>query len=331
MKPIYRRALFVLAIAALPGIAAAEDAFTLHPTDIYAGPDSEYPPIAQLPPNTEVGVAGCLSDWSWCDVRFANDRGWVWAGDLGYPYEGRRVAIVEFGPRLHIPAVTFSINSYWDAHYRSRPFFHERQQWASRVHVEANRGGRPPHGGASVAERGGSSAQAPTAQAPQRERQQAQGTQQRPREEAAKRGENEQRAQGMQQRSREQAAQSSEKEQRAQSMPRDQRAAQSEQRQKAQESSRNQNQQAQSRSREEQQGKAQPAQPQAARTPPEQHAQQQAEQRPQQQGRTAQAPEREARANANANTPRGEAERGNAKGQQREQQKEEPKEGNQQQ
>src|SRR5512142_2297969 len=119
MKPIYRRALFVRAIAALPGIAAAEDAFTLHPTDIYAGPDSEYPPIAQLPPNTEVGVAGCLSDWSWCDVRFANDRGWVWAGDLGYPYEGRRVAIVEFGPRLHIPAVTFSINSYWDTHYRS--------------------------------------------------------------------------------------------------------------------------------------------------------------------------------------------------------------------
>ena len=167
MKSMYRRTLFVLAIAALPGIAAADDAFTLRPADIYAGPDSEYPVIAQLPPNTEVGVAGCLSDWSWCDVTFANARGWVYAGDLGYPYEGRRVAIIEFGPRLHIPAVTFSLVSYWDAHYRSRPFFRERDQWAGRIHVEANRGGHPPHG-ARVAERAGQ--QAPSAQAEQHTR-----------------------------------------------------------------------------------------------------------------------------------------------------------------
>jgi len=295
MRSIYRRALFVLAIAALPGIAAAEDAFTMHPTDIYAGPDSEYPVIAQLPPNTEVGVAGCLSDWSWCDVRFANDRGWVYAGDLGYPYKGRRVAIVEFGPRLHIPAVTFSLNTYWSAHYRSRPFFRERQQWAGRVHVEANRGGRPPHG-ASVAEHRGEPAQAPTAQGPQasRERQQAQGTQQRQREATAQRRENEQHAQN---------------EQRAQGMqqaPREQAAQQGEQRRQAQEGSRMSNGQAQS----------------AARSREEQHARQQ--------DRMAQAPEREARANANANTPRGEAERGTAKAQQREQPKEERKEGSQQ-
>jgi len=111
MKPIYRRSLFVLAIAAMPAVAAAQDAFTLQPTDIFAGPSSEYPQIATLPPNTEVGVAGCLSDWSWCDVTFANDRGWVWAGDLGYPYENRRVAIIEFGPRLRLPVVTFSLNT----------------------------------------------------------------------------------------------------------------------------------------------------------------------------------------------------------------------------
>ena len=314
MKSIYHRAVLILAIAALPAIAAAEDAFTMNPADIYAGPDSDYPVIAQLPPNTEVGVAGCLSDWSWCDVRFANDRGWVWAGDLGYPYEGRRVAIIEFGPRLHIPAVTFSINSYWDAHYRSRPFYRERSQWAGRVHVEASRGGRPPHGGASVAERRGQPAQAPTAQGPQPgQRQQAQGTRQRPPEANAQRGENERRAQGRQQPPREQATQ------------------QGEQRQRAQESARNQQAQSTARSREEQHAKSQPAQPQAARTPPEQHAQRQPEQHAQQQGSMAQAPEREARANANANAPQGEAERGNARSQQREQPKEERKEGNQQQ
>src|SRR5438552_19057365 len=123
MKPICRRALFVLAIAAMPAAALAEDAFTMQQTDIFAGPSSEFPPVASLPPNTEVGVAGCLSDWSWCDVTFANDRGWVWAGDLGYPYQNDRVAIIEYGPRLRLPVVTFSINQYWDTHYRSRPFF----------------------------------------------------------------------------------------------------------------------------------------------------------------------------------------------------------------
>ena len=151
MKPICRRALFVLAIAAMPAAALAEDAFTMQQTDIFAGPSSEFPPVASLPPNTEVGVAGCLSDWSWCDVTFANDRGWVWAGDLGYPYQNDRVAIIEYGPRLRLPVVTFSINTYWDAHYRSRPFFRERDVWVSRVHVEGSRGGQPPHGGTRVA------------------------------------------------------------------------------------------------------------------------------------------------------------------------------------
>jgi uncharacterized protein YraI len=151
MRSLCRRTFFALMIAAMPAIAAAEDAFTLQQTAIYAGPSSDFPQIASLPPDTEVGVAGCLSDWSWCDVTFSNDRGWVWAGDLGYPYQNQRVVIIDNGPRLHIPVVTFSLNAYWDAHYRSRPFFGERDVWVSRVHVEGEHGGKPPHGGTRVA------------------------------------------------------------------------------------------------------------------------------------------------------------------------------------
>jgi uncharacterized protein YraI len=192
MKPMYRRMLFVLAIAAMPAVAAAEDAFTLQQTDIYAGPSSDYPQIASLPPNTEVGVAGCLSDWSWCDVTFANDRGWVWAGDLGYPYQNGRVAIIEYGPRLRLPVVTFSINAYWDAHYRSRPFFREREVWVSRVHVEGGHGGKAPHGGTRVAQPSGGAqpGPAPRAQGGQAQptpsaqgQAQVQGSQQQPRRE----------------------------------------------------------------------------------------------------------------------------------------------------
>src|SRR5262249_4480622 len=187
MISIHRPTLFALAIAAMPAVALAEDAFTMQQTDIYAGPSSEFPQIASLPPNTEVGVAGCLSDWSWCDVTFSNARGWVWAGDLGYPYESRRVAIIEFGPRLRLPVVTFSINTYWDAHYRSRSFYRERSVWVSRVHVEGGHGGTPPHGSTRVARPEGGAQPAPTARAGQPQQGQPTQGMQRQREESAQR------------------------------------------------------------------------------------------------------------------------------------------------
>src|SRR6266700_6683658 len=146
MRHIYRGAALALFVATLPVAALAEEAFTLRDVDVFAGPSSEFPPIAELPPGTQVQLAGCLSDWSWCDVIFANDRGWVYAGDLGSPYQGNRVVIIEYGPRLQLPVVTFSLQTYWSAHYTSRQFFRERDVWISRGHVEGSRGGPPPHG-----------------------------------------------------------------------------------------------------------------------------------------------------------------------------------------
>ncbi len=130
----------------LPLAAAAEEAFTVRDTDVFAGPSSEYPPIGQLPVNAGVEVFGCLADWSWCDVGFGADRGWIYAGDIVVPYDNQRVAIIEYGPRIHLPVVAFSLTAYWDEHYRGRPWYGERQQWMSRVHIDANRGGPPPAG-----------------------------------------------------------------------------------------------------------------------------------------------------------------------------------------
>ena len=142
------RASSIIALAAvataMPLSANAENAYTLRDVQVFTGPGSEYPPVASLPPNVGVDVAGCLTDWSWCDVSFADQRGWVCAGDLGYPYENNRVAIIEYGPRLRLPVVNFSINSYWDAHYRDRPWYRERDVWVNRVHGQVDHGGRPP-------------------------------------------------------------------------------------------------------------------------------------------------------------------------------------------
>jgi uncharacterized protein YraI len=167
MRHIYQRVALALLVATLPLAAIAQEAFTLRDVDVFAGPSSEYPPVAQLPPGAQVQLAGCLSDWSWCDVVFANDRGWVYAGDLGYPYQGSRVVIIENGPRLRLRTVTFVLDNYWSAHYRSRPWFGERTQWASRVHVEANRGGPPPHGRQAQGRPEGSGGQAAQPAQPQ--------------------------------------------------------------------------------------------------------------------------------------------------------------------
>lgn len=150
----------LLVAVAIPFSAIAQNAFTLRDTDVYAGPSSEYPPVVTLPPNVGVNIAGCLNDWSWCDVIFGDSRGWVYAADLGYPYGSNRVVILEYGPRLGIPIVAFSLPVYWQAHYRARPWYRERDQWVTRVHVEANHGGRPPEGRAVRTERPSGNAQA---------------------------------------------------------------------------------------------------------------------------------------------------------------------------
>jgi len=153
--------------AAIPLNAVAEQVVTVRDTEVYAGPSSEFPSLGRLPENVPVDVAGCLSDWSWCDVTFSGDRGWVYAADIAALYDGRPVLIVESGPRVHLPVVTFAMDAYWDQHYRSKPFYGERQQWVSRVHFDGGHGGTPPAGHERSAQRpgevqGGASAQSST-------------------------------------------------------------------------------------------------------------------------------------------------------------------------
>jgi uncharacterized protein YraI len=146
MRQASSRILFALAVLAIPLSASADNAFTLRDAEVFTGPGSEYPPVATLPPNTRVDIAGCLSDWSWCDVNFADSRGWVYGADLGYRYQNNRVVIIEYGPRLGLPVVAFSLPAYWDAHYRGRPWYRERDVWVTRVHAQVDHGGRPPEG-----------------------------------------------------------------------------------------------------------------------------------------------------------------------------------------
>jgi uncharacterized protein YraI len=119
-------------LCALPLAASAQRAYTLGGADIYAGPGGEYPVVARLAPGVGVQVQGCLGDYSWCDVTFGGNRGWIYAGELSYPYRSGRVPILEYGPQLSLPIITFSLGNYWDRHYRARPWYRERNDWEHR-------------------------------------------------------------------------------------------------------------------------------------------------------------------------------------------------------
>lgn len=103
--------------------------YTLRSVRMRAGPDSDYPTVRTIPSNRRVDVYGCLKDWSWCDVGYRNDRGWVVGDYLGADYRGRRQTIVKIGPSLSLGILTFIFGSYWDDHYRSRPFYSQRPSW----------------------------------------------------------------------------------------------------------------------------------------------------------------------------------------------------------
>jgi uncharacterized protein YraI len=117
---------------AICAVAGAQNAFTSRPMNVRAGPNRDYPLVAQLSGGAPLDIRGCLSDWSWCDASFDGGRGWIYAGGLSFVYEGERVPLYSYGPHLGLPIVTFSLLPYWDHYYRGRPWYSRRDEWEHR-------------------------------------------------------------------------------------------------------------------------------------------------------------------------------------------------------
>lgn len=124
--------LFGALLLAAFGAASAQDAYTSRPMNVRAGPDRDYPLVAQLDAGAPLEVHGCLSDWSWCDVSFDGNRGWIYSGGLSFVYQGERVPLYSYGPSLGLPIITFSLMTYWNDYYRGRPWYAQRDTWAHR-------------------------------------------------------------------------------------------------------------------------------------------------------------------------------------------------------
>ncbi|MDB6107011.1 MAG: bacterial domain protein [Gammaproteobacteria bacterium] len=139
--------LFGVYLLALSAAAAAQNAVTTHPADVYAGPDDSYPMVGQLDADAPVQVMGCLDDWSWCDVAFGDNRGWLYAPDLVYDYEGGYVPFYTYAPSLGVPVVQFTIGNYWDRYYHGRPWYGQRDEWEHRELRHRRPEGPPPSAG----------------------------------------------------------------------------------------------------------------------------------------------------------------------------------------
>ena len=113
----------------LPGAAlAAERAIATTDVNLRAGPSTDYPAVNVVEQGDSVRVFGCLQTRSWCDVAYDGQRGWLSANYIAYAgrhgYSDRR----DFDP-YQAPVITFSIDSYWNNHYRGRDFYSRRDDY----------------------------------------------------------------------------------------------------------------------------------------------------------------------------------------------------------
>jgi uncharacterized protein YraI len=123
-----------------PTIASAATAYSTTDVNMRVGPGTDYPIITTIYAGEPVTIYGCLFDWSWCDIGWYGDRGWVRGDYLDVVYESRHVYLPDYAPLVGLTVIVFSFNDYWDVHYHDRPWYRDRDRW--RDHWLHNRDAR---------------------------------------------------------------------------------------------------------------------------------------------------------------------------------------------
>lgn len=144
-------AIAVAVAASMPGVSQAQGvaANTAKQVHLRAGPARDYPIVAILPAGFPITVEGCLQQYTWCDVIAGGSRGWVYAGNINYYYQGQWVAVPNYAPLIGIGVLGFILDDYWSHHYYDRPWYAQRHRWANHAPPAPPPRYRPqvPHGG----------------------------------------------------------------------------------------------------------------------------------------------------------------------------------------
>jgi uncharacterized protein YraI len=134
----------VTAAAAMVGSAEAQrpNGYPITNVNLRAGPGTYYPPLLVVPSRAPIAILGCLGDYTWCDVIFEGNRGWMRSIYLQSWYSGYYYSLRDYAPRIGLRVVSFDIGGYWDANYRDRPFYRDRGKWGGSPYGEGatNRG-----------------------------------------------------------------------------------------------------------------------------------------------------------------------------------------------
>ncbi|MAM11678.1 MAG: hypothetical protein CML23_14700 [Rhizobiaceae bacterium] len=103
--------------------AQSVNAYATTSVNLRAGPSTSYPVVTVVPAGAAIANNGCLADYSWCDVSYANYRGWLAARYMKVPYQGQRQVLtpgIAFATGI---AVTAFSQSYWNNYYRGYPWY----------------------------------------------------------------------------------------------------------------------------------------------------------------------------------------------------------------
>lgn len=134
-------AVLCIGLAAAGGAQAQSNVgYATSNANLRAGPDTGYPRVSTVPAGAALDIYGCVDDWSWCDVQWRGERGWMSAGLIEYERNGSRYYVDDRGAWLGLPILTFALDIYWADHYLRRPWYHEHDHWS---HYRPPP--RPPH------------------------------------------------------------------------------------------------------------------------------------------------------------------------------------------
>jgi len=120
-KPLASLAM-LSAACVLPTVANAAPAQVTANVNLRTGPSTQYYPILVLPAGISVEVYGCLAGYTWCDVSWGQNRGWISSRYLSSFYYG---PTYRPQPARPLPSITFNFG-YWDNHYVGRPWYRDR-------------------------------------------------------------------------------------------------------------------------------------------------------------------------------------------------------------